>query len=132
MALTDADGFVAEADQFLIMGKEAETDNHEVIDGGKPLDDMIGGAKLPRPSQLGDTTALAARGTQDESTVTESAGGAEVDSAAGQVAQLGEAAIAVSEAEDHLLEIAEEVEAGKSRKGLQGVLQDCTGGPQVS
>lgn len=123
-ALTDADGFVAEADRFLIMGTEAETDHHDVIDGGNPLDDMIDGGKPPQPSQLGDTTDLAARGIQDESTAAESTDGTR----AGQVTQLGEAAIAVNEAEDHVLEVAEELEAGNSRKGLQGVLQDCTGG----
>lgn len=131
VALTDADGFVAEADRFLIMGKEAEPDHHEMGDGGKPLDDMIDGGKPHQPANLVEAVDLAVRGIQDESTAAESEGGAGVDSA-GQMARLGEAAIAVNEAEDHLLEIAEELEAGKSRRGLQGVLQDCTGGSRVS
>lgn len=121
-ALTDADGFVAEADRFLIMGKEAETNPPEMADG----------RKAPQPnSQPVDTIVIAdmpASGTQSVSTPAESEGGTRADSD-GQVAKLGEAAIAVNEAEDHLLEIAEELEARKSGKGLQGAVSDLKGGP---
>lgn len=121
VALTDADGFVAEADHFLIMGREAETSHSGMGDTGPP----------PQPSQPMDTIVLAdlpASGIQNVSAAaTKSEGGTQAESD-GQVTTLGEAAIAVNEAEVHLLEIAEELEAGKSSQGLQGAVHDLKGG----
>lgn len=120
-ALTDADGFVAEADRFLIMGNETVTTHPEVTDNGNP----------PQPLHLADVMlvsedmspeAPAAAGSHDPS----QAESAPVESSE-QVAKLGEAAIAVNEAEDSLVEVAEELETGRSRDMLRGVVQEAKG-----
>lgn len=110
-ALTDADGFVAEADRFLIMGKEAATTHPEILDDGEP----------PEPLQLADVVVVS--DSTPESTQADSA----TAESSEQVAKLGEAAIAVNEAEDSLVEIAEGLEAGQTREGLRGVVQDAKG-----
>lgn len=125
VALTDADGFVADADHFLIMGKEAEPSHAGMADGGKP----------PPPSQGVDTIVLAdlpASGIQNVSNAAKSErGGKPQAGSEGQVAALGEAAIAVNEAEEHVVEVAEELEACKSSQGLQGAVQDLKGGGRL-
>lgn len=116
-ALTDADGFVADADRFLIMGKETQSIHPQVTDAGQP----------PEPLHLADVIVVAddtgpgpASGSHDQA---ESAGS---ESSEG-IAKLGEAAIAVNEAEDSLVGIAEELETGRSRDMLRGVVQDAKG-----
>ena len=60
-----------------------------------------------------------------------SEGGAQADSEGCRIAKLGEAAIAVNEAEDQLLEIAEGLGAGKSSQGLLGAMHDLKGESDV-
>ena len=129
-ALTDADGFVAEADRFLITGKEEKTTHPEVMDDGTPpeplqLADMVvvSGQALPEAQ----AESALAESTLAESTLAESHAAEATD----EVVRLGKAAIAVNEAEDSLIGIAEELEAGTSKEGLRGVVQDAKGGLTV-
>ena len=121
-ALTDADGFVAEADRFLITGKESDlAETKETVHPG--VEDE---STPPEPLKLADVVLVSASGPESAQ-----AEAAEVDSAqaesAQEVVKLGEAAIAVNEAEVSLEDIAEELDAGQSREGLRGVVQGAKG-----